>query len=264
MDGDGSKRERLSGKSAFVTGAGQGIGRGIAEELAAQGARVTIAEINAETGMSTADELCAAGSQAQFVQVDIRSEADIKSGIAEHLRAFGGLDALVNNAGRNQNYDASQMSVDEWELSMSLNLRGAWLCSKHALPIMAEQKAGVIINVASVHANMTTYNFFPYNVAKSGILGLTRSLALDWGQKNIRAVAVSPGWIRTQPAIDAFAQADDPAAEEQRVIELHPLKRIGQPENVGKLVAFLASDDASFITGTEIVIDGGISARFAD
>ena len=111
---------------------------------------------------------------------------------------------------------------------------------------------------------MTTYNFFPYNVAKSGILGLTRSLALDWGHKNIRAIAVSPGWVRTQPAVDYFEQADDPAAEEQRVRNLHPLKRIGEPADIGALVAFLASDAASYITGTEIVIDGGISARHAD
>ncbi len=264
MEGDGSKCKRLIGKSAFVTGAGQGIGRGIAEELAAQGVSLTIADINAETGGSTADELCAAGHHAQFVQVDIRDEVEIRLGIAEHLRAFGGLDVLVNNAGRNQNYNAATMSVDEWEQSISLNLRGAWLCSKHALPIMAEQEDGVIINIASVHATMTMYNNFPYNVAKSGILGLTRSLALDWGQSNIRAVAVSPGYIRTQPVNDGFAQAADPAAEEQRVINLHPLKRIGTPENVGKLVAFLASDAANYITGTEIVIDGGISARYAD
>ena len=139
MDEDGSKRMRLSGKSAFVTGAGQGIGRGIAEELAVQGASVTIAEISVETGMSTAAELFAVGHQARFAQVDIRDEDDIKSGIAGHLSAYGGLDILVNNAGRNQNYDAATMTVDEWERSMSLNLRGAWLCSKHALPIMAQQ-----------------------------------------------------------------------------------------------------------------------------
>ena len=131
--------ERLKGKSAFVTGAGQGIGRGIAEVLAAEGARVTIAEINAETGSSTADELGAAGHCAQFVRVDIRSEDDIKTGIAAHVERFGALDILVNNAGQNQHFDASQMSVAEWEKSMSLNLRGAWLCCKHALPIMAQQ-----------------------------------------------------------------------------------------------------------------------------
>ena len=255
--------ERLNGKSAFVTGAGGGIGRGIAEVLAAEGARVTIAEINEETGPSAADELCQAGHEAQFFRVDIRSEDDIKSGIEAHLKRFSALDILVNNAGQNQHFDASQMSVDEWEKSMSLNLRGAWLCCKHALPIMAAGEGGVIISIASVHATMTANNFFPYNVAKSGILGLTRSIALDWGPRKIRAVAVSPGWVRTQPAIDFLEAADDPAAEEQRVKDLHPVKRIGEPRDIGALVAFLASDEASYITGTEIVIDGGISARYA-
>ena len=256
--------ERLSGKSAFVTGAGGGIGRGIAEVLAASGASVTIAEINEETGNSTADTLCQAGHEAQFFHVDIRSEDDIIAGIAAHMERFGALDILVNNAGQNQHFDASTMTVDEWERSMSLNLRGAWLCCKHALPVMAAGEGGVIINIASVHATMTMYNFFPYNVAKSGILGLTRSIALDWGHHNIRAVAVSPGWVRTQPAIDYLEQADDPAAEEERVRNLHPLRRIGEPKDIGALVAFLASDEASYITGTEIVIDGGIKARHAD
>ncbi len=255
--------ERLSGKSAFVTGAGGGIGRGIAEQLAANGASVTIAEINEETGRSTADELRQAGYEAQFARVDIRSEDDIVAGIAAHVEHFGALDILVNNAGANQHFDASRMSVDEWEQSMSLNLRGAWLCCKHALPIMAARKGGVIVNIASVHATMTATDFFPYNVAKSGILGLTRSIALDWGPRKIRAVAVSPGWVRTQPAIDFLEAADDPAAEEQRVKDLHPVKRIGEPKDIGALVAFLASDEAGYITGTEIVIDGGISARYA-
>ena len=255
--------ERLKGKSALVTGAGAGIGRGIAEQLAANGASLTIAEINEATGRSTADELRNASYEAQFAQVDIRSEDDIIAGIATHMERFGALDILVNNAGQNQHFDASQMSVDEWEESMSLNLRGAWLCCKHALPVMAAGEGGVIISIASVHATMTATNFFPYNVAKSGILGLTRSLALDWGQHNIRAVAVSPGWVRTQPAIDYFEGADDPAAEEQRVKDLHPLRRIGEPRDIGALVAFLASDEARHITGTEIVIDGGITARHA-
>ena len=255
--------ERLNGKSAFVTGAGQGIGRGIAEVLAANGAKVTVAEINADTGQSTADALRRAGFEAQFTPVDIRSEDEIEAGIAAHTERFGGLDIVVNNAGANQHFDASRMSVEEWERSMSLNLRGAWLCCKHALPIMAQQRAGVILSIASVHATMTATNFFPYNVAKSGILGLTRSIALDWGQHNIRAVAISPGWVRTQPAIDFLEQADDPAAEEARVRELHPIKRIGLPADIGALAAFLASDEASYITGTEIVIDGGMSARYA-
>lgn len=256
--------EGLKDKSAFVTGAGQGIGLGIALSLAAQGASVTIAEINEATGQGAADGLCRAGHQAQFARVDIRSEDEIMAGIEMHVERFGRLDILVNNAGANQHFDASQMTVDEWERSLSLNLRGAWLCSKHALPIMSARKAGVIINIASVHATLTMHNNFPYNVAKSGILGLTRSLALDWGQHNIRAVSVSPGYIRTQPIIGGFAHSADPAAEEERVIALHPLKRIGRPQDIGKLVAFLASADACHITGTEIIIDGGLSARYAD
>lgn len=255
--------KRLNDKSAFVTGAGAGIGRGIAEQLAANGASVTIAEINESTGQMVAEELRLAGHEAQFLRVDIRSEDDIVAGIPAHVERFGALDILVNNAGQNQHFDASQMSVDEWEKSMSLNLRGAWLCCKHALPVMAAGEGGVIISIASVHATMTANNFFPYNVAKSGILGLTRSLALDWGPRKIRAVAVSPGWVRTQPAIDFLQAADDPAAEEQRVKDLHPVKRIGEPKDIGALVAFLASDEASYISGTEIVIDGGISARYA-
>ena len=258
------RAKRLSGKSAFVTGAGQGIGFGIGEALAAEGAAVTIAELNAETGRRSADALCQAGGEAQVVQVDIREEAQIVAGIEAHLSRFGALDILVNNAGRNQHFDATTMTAEEWERSLALNLRGAWLCCKHALPQMAARKGGVIINIASVHATMTATNFFPYNVAKSGILGLTRSLALDWGPKGIRVVAVSPGWVRTQPAIDAFEGAPDPAAEEQRVMNLHPLRRIGKPKDIGELVAFLASDAAAYITGTEIVIDGGLSARFAD
>lgn len=156
------------------------------------------------------------------------------------------------------------MTVDEWQTSLNLNLRGAWLCSKHVLPAMVEQGHGVIVNIASVHATMTLYNNFPYNVAKSGILGLTRSLALDWGPKGIRIVAVSPGYVRTPPVIDGFNTTTDPGLEEQRVIDLHPIRRIGEPEDVGNLVAFLASDAAGYITGTEIIIDGGISARYAD
>lgn len=254
----------LIDKTTLVTGGAQGIGQGIVECLVAQGAKVTIADIDIEQGQSLADALTSEGHQAIFVRMDILSEADIQNAIGTHIEYFGGIDILVNNVGRNQNFDASQMTTDEWQTSLNLNLRGAWLCSKHVLPTMAEHGKGVIINIASVHATMTMYNNFPYNVAKSGILGLTRSLALDWGPKGVRAVAVSPGYVRTPPVIDGFNQADDPQAEEQRVIELHPIRRIGEPKDIGNLVAFLASDVAGYITGTEIIIDGGITARYAD
>lgn len=253
----------LDGKTAFVTGGGQGIGRGIVECLVDEGARVTIADVNIEHGQALAKQLTVDGHEVIFVSMDILSESDIIKAIQKHIEYFGHIDILVNNVGRNQHFDASKMTADEWQISMNLNLRGGWLCSKQVLPQMAEQGGGVIINIASVHATMTLYNNFPYNVAKSAILGLTRSLALDWGEKNIRVVAVSPGYILSSPIVDGFAQADSPN-EEQRVTDLHPIKRLGKLQDVGNLVAFLASDKAQYITGTEIIIDGGISARYAD
>ena len=235
-------------------------------ELAAQGAGVTVTEINEATGQSTADELRKAGFEAEFARVDIRSEDDISAGIAAHVAQFGGLNILVNNAGANQNFDASQMSVDEWEQSMSLNLRGAWLCCKHALPIMAARESGVIINIASVHATTDAcHGNFPVQCRKVRHPRPDTQYSARLGAIRIFArLPLALDYIRTQPVIDGFAKAFDPDAEERRVIDLHPLKRIGEPENVGKLVAFLASDDACYITGTEIVIDGGISARYAD
>lgn len=249
----------LDGKTAFVTGAAQGIGRGIVECLLAQGARATIVDINLEKGQAFAQELSNVGHDVIFVETDITDEASIEQAIQAHYQHFSTIDILVNNAGRNQHFDASQMTVDEWQAAMNLNLRGAWLCAKHVLPTMAAQERGVIINIASVHATMTNYNFFPYNVAKSGLLGLTRSLALDWGHKNIRVVTVSPGYVRTPPLTDNIDESN-----EQRIINLHPLKRIGEPHDVGNLVAFLVSNAAKYITGTEIIIDGGITARYAD
>lgn len=254
----------LADKVALVTGAARGIGRGIARQLAARGAAVALTDIDASAGQDALAEILEAGGRAIFIRMDVRDEAAIRAATDETIRAFGGLNVLVNNTGLNFHYDATQMQQHEWDDALAINLRSAWLCSKHAIPHMAAQGGGVIVNIASVHANMTMYGNFPYAVTKSGLVGLTRSLALDWGHAHIRAVAVNPGYIRTQRVIDGFAQAPDPAAEEARVIALHPIKRIGTPDDVGHLVAFLASDEASFITGTEITIDGGLTARYAD
>jgi NAD(P)-dependent dehydrogenase (short-subunit alcohol dehydrogenase family) len=254
----------LTGKVAFVTGAGRGIGRAIAHTLVGRKVAVALAEKDGEAGEAVRDELSSLGARVIFVQTDVRSEAEIQAAIEQTIRELGGLNILVNNAGNDMDFDATQMSVEAWDNAMATNLRSAWLCSKFAIPQMVAQGGGVIVNIASVHATMTMAGSFPYAVTKSGLIGLTRNLALDWGGKNIRAVAVSPGYIRTQRVIDFFNQAADAEAEEQRVIGLHAIKRIGTPEDVGNLVAFLVSDEASFITGTEMIIDGGLSARYAD
>ncbi len=254
----------LTGKIALITGAGRGIGQGIAQQLAQHGAAVTLAEFDPAAGQAARDDLIAQGYRALFVPTDVRDEASIQAAITETVRTFGGLNILVNNAGNDLHYNATQMTVAEWDNALALNVRGAWLGSKYAIPPMITAGGGVIVNIASVQATLTVSGNFPYAVTKSALIGLTRNLALDWGHQNIRVVAVSPGYTRTQRVLDGFAKAPDPAAEEARIINLHAIKRIGTPKDVGQLVAFLVSDEASFITGTEIVIDGGLSARHAN
>jgi NAD(P)-dependent dehydrogenase (short-subunit alcohol dehydrogenase family) len=223
-----------------------------------------VAEIDAESGGQVLQQLSSLGARVIFVQTDVRSETSIQAAIQKTIQELGGLNILVNNAGNDMDFDITKMSAAEWDNAIAMNLRSAWLCSKYAIPQMVAQGGGAIINIASVHATATMYGSFPYAVTKSGLIGLTRNLALDWGDKHIRAVAVSPGYVRTQRVIDFFNQAADPAAEEARVIALHPIKRIGTPDDIGHLVAFLASDEAGYITGTEITIDGGLMARYPD
>lgn len=253
----------LTGKVALVTGAAKGIGRGIAEQLAGGGAAVVLADIDCYAGRATTEALEAAGARVTFVEADISSEDAVAAAVTHAKSTFGGVDILVNNAGINLHYDATTMTTTEWDHSMGVDLKGAWLCCKYTLPEMCARGGGVVVNIASVHATMTTYKAFPYAAAKAGLLGLTKSLALDWGEENIRVVAVSPGWIASDVVIQAFADETDPL-DQKAVAASIPSRFIGTPEDVGHLVAFLASDAARYITGTEIVIDGGISARFAE
>lgn len=252
----------LKGEVALVTGAAKGIGQGIAWQLAKQGATVVIADIDDLAGLETTKALQASGANASFIHANIASEEQIIAAVHHCTKQHAGLDILVNNAGINLSYDATQMTSQEWDDVMAIDLKGAWLCSKHAIPKMLERGKGVIINIASVHATMTSYNVFPYAVAKSGLIGMTRNLALDWGKQGIRVVAVSPGWVLSDVVGKAFEESD--GLDKEVVKQSIPANFIATPDDIGHLVAFLVSDAARYITGTEIVIDGGISARFAE
>jgi NAD(P)-dependent dehydrogenase (short-subunit alcohol dehydrogenase family) len=251
----------LEGKVAAVTGAGQGIGRAIAQELHRQGADVAVLEVEAASGAEAAAELDERRpDSALFRRCDVTVEDDVAAAFATIVERFGRLDVLVNNAGRNTYHRATTMTEVEWDEAMGVDLKSVWLCAKYAIPAMS--KGGAIVNIASIHAFVTNTGMFPYAAAKSGVVGMTRVLALDHAGEGIRVNAVCPGWTRTRLVQDWFDRQDDPADAEQKVFDVHPLGRIGSPEEIAACVSFLASDRASFVTGTTLVVDGGLTARF--
>ncbi len=249
---------RLEGKVALVTGGAQGIGRAIVEKLTQEGARVSFLDLDEVGGAATARALAVS-----FTRADVTREGEVQAALAQVIGREGGLDVLVNNAGVNAYFDATAMTEAEWDTVFAVDLKGAWLCCKHALPAMKRAGRGSIVNIASIHARLTIAGMFPYAAAKAGLVGLTRSLALDCAPAGIRVNAVLPGWTRTRLVEEWFRMQPDPAEAERKVVAVHPLGRLATPMEVANLVAFVASDEASAITGAALAVDGGLSARFA-
>lgn len=253
---------RLQDKVAFITGAGRGIGRAIARKMTAEGAAVAIAEVDAASGNKVAEELTAAGHHALFVHTDVTSESSIKQAVEQTVAHFGKLNLLVNNAGITFRYTATTMDEAQWNTAMDVDVKGVWLCCKYALPHMIEAGSGSIVNLSSVHGRVTAPKHFPYGAAKAAVLGLTRNLALDYGAQNIRVNAICPGWVRSEAVQQWIDSQPDPRAYEDRILSFQPLGRIGTPEEIANLVAFIASDEASYMTGAELVIDGGLTIQY--
>jgi NAD(P)-dependent dehydrogenase (short-subunit alcohol dehydrogenase family) len=253
----------LNGHVAVVTGGAQGIGRAVVERLRADGASVVFLDVDAARGEELASTFDRENSRVEFRNCDIADESQVAAAFQATLERHGRVDVLVNNAGINAHFDAAAMTLEEWEHVFAIDLRGPWLCSKYALPSMREARGGSIVNIASIHAFLTTPGMFPYAAAKSGLLGLTRNLALDEARYGIRVNAVCPGFVETRLVEDWLESQPDPVAARREVLEAHPLGRIGKPAEIASLIAFLVSDEASFITGASLLIDGGLSARFA-
>ena len=250
----------LAGRHTLVTGGAQGIGEAIVRDCLARGATVSFLDILRERGQNLQDDLSHEGADVRFETCDITDSAALASAMEILVRDAGGLFGLVNNAGRNSYADPVEMTEKEWDDFFNLDLKASWLTCKFGLPTMRRAGAGSVVNIASIHAHMSYPNYFPYAAAKSGLIGLTRNLALDEGRYGIRANTVSPGFTMT-PLLKSWFDAN-PGSEE-RALAVHPLGHFGEPQDVASMVSFLLSDEARNVSGADFRVDGALSARFA-
>ncbi|MCW2830926.1 MAG: fabG 3 [Aeromicrobium sp.] len=243
----------FNGAGVVVTGAGSGLGEAIALRLAADGARVVVSDISEDGGASTVDKIKAAGGEATFVRTDVSDEASVEEMIAHSVEHLGGLDLAVNNAGiGHAPGDLHEMSIAEWDAVMGIDLRGTFLCMRGELALMVAAGHGRIVNIASNAGVKNAPGMAAYTSAKHGVVGLTKNAALQYAGRNITINAVGPGTILT-PGLAAFGE--DQQAE---WASLMPVGRLGRPDEVAAAVAYLLSDDATFITGHTLLIDGGL------
>ena len=255
---------RLDGKTALVTGGGSGIGEAIARLFAAQGARVYIADLNAEAAQRVAGELIAQDFTAEPLTFDVAEEAPVREAF-EQIATIGRLDILVNNAGVSHVGNILETSLDDWERVLRVNARGAFLCAREAVLVMLHQQpqGGIIVNMASVAAQIAVDRRLPYSASKGAILAMTRSIAIDFVGQGIRCNAICPGTVHT-PFVEGYLKRSFPGQEDAVRQTLHarqPIGRMGLPEEIAAAALYLASDEAAFVTGSALVIDGGWTAK---
>ena len=251
---------RLDNEHILVTGGGRGIGSAIVEKCLLEGAKVSFIDLVGEEGRSLNNKLNQ-DNKLLFEEGNVCSVEDLKRWCDASRKKFGAITGLVNNAGRNSYADPVTMTEQQWEDVFDVDLKAAWLTAREVLPDMIANKKGSIVNIASVHANMTYPSMFPYAAAKSGLVGLTRSMALEVGAHQVRVNALSPGYTETF-LVKEFFERNDPSLRE-KVLDVHPMHRMAKPSEIANCVAFLLSTEASFVTGANWIADGGLTSRFA-
>jgi hypothetical protein len=243
----------LAGKGVVVTGAASGIGRATAGHLATLGVRVVVSDIDEDGGRTVVEEIRSTGGTAEFVACDVSDEDSVQQLVARSVAVLDGLDLAVNNAGiGHEPGDLHELSVADWDKVLSVDLRGTFLCMRAELKVMTEAGHGGIVNMASNAGVKNAPGMAAYTAAKHGVVGLTKNAALRYARRNIRVNAICPGTIAT-PGIAAF-----PEETRRQWGEMIPMGRIGTPEEVARSVAFLLSDESSFLTGVPLLVDGGL------
>lgn len=250
---------RLKGKVAIITGAKSGIGLATATRFAAEGAKVVAADIADAT--READEIARHGAEALFAQVDVSDSAQVRNMIRETVSVYGGVDILVNNAGIELAKTVTDTTEEEWDRLMDINLKGVFLCSREAIPVMQRQGGGVIVNVASELGLVGGTEIAAYSASKGGVVQLTRAMAIDHAADHIRVNCVCPGPVAT-PLLEAIIRnSSHPEQERRSIVEKTLLKRVGRPEEIANVILFLASDESSYMTGSTVLVDGGCTAQ---
>ena len=250
---------KLESRIAVITGGGSGIGEATAKLFSSEGARVVIADIDEKNGQRVAAEI---GLAALFRKTDVSDPAQVEAMVKSTVERFGRLDILFNNAFATRMGPVGEISIEDWHKTISVTLSGVFYGMRFALPQMVAQGGGIIVNTASISGLFGDYGAGAYNAAKAGVVNLTRAAAIEYARKNIRVNAVCPGMVETPAVLNTFiGQSRNPERMRQLNEECHPIGRMGQPEEIAKVVLFLAFDDSSFMTGSMVVADGGVTAH---
>lgn len=253
--------DRLSGKRILITGAAQGIGLAIVRACLGEGAAVVLMDRDAALLARSVADL---GGEAEYLTAlagDITNTDDVAAVVARAQETIGPLNALINNAGINVFDEPLSLSDEDWNRCFDVNLKGAWNCARAVLPGLLEQDGGVILNIASTHAFTIIPHTFPYPLAKHALLGLTKSLALEYAARNVRVNALAPGYVQTQKVVDYWNSFPDPEAARQETLRLHPGGRIATPEEIARAAVFMISDECPFMNAACLTVDGGLSVQ---
>lgn len=251
----------FAGKVAVITGSARGIGRATAELFASYGAKVVISDILDELGEATATSISQNGGEAIYVGCNTAEEAEVETLIDQTMERYGRFDYLVTNAGiEGQIAPTTDYETENFDRLVSINLRGVWLCIKHAMPHLLRDGGGSIVNLASLAGHVGFAGLGPYVMSKHGVIGLTKAVAIEYSKHGVRTNAVSPGCIQTE-MIDKLADALGSQSADEALAHLHPLGRLGTVEEVANAIVWLCSDQASNITGTSLSVDGGFISQ---